>query len=1599
MSTTEQLLEAGALLPVKQKLKTTDPVDDISARAYSHPALEKPIVRLCADKLAQGDDLAMDFLGFEKPTVTGPVCKRRRQALGFPGWALIHDPKHARYALELVKAMKKAARRAKSKPGHSYDEFVDTSKKLGRSVAHFLPSYWEEVGRIFMEVGGTTFASRAFNKAREAEKVHALKVDENIRRDAFLEFALAGCLSIKTLSEYGRELQKTQKPLQAWEFFRELCIRRTMGGMPPYASIRKDLDRLLKDTKLNKEQEHENFLEEIIDSPALVRATEKFWESYEDTARNLAKKNAHVAGALLNMIPDWGYWSQAVWPWTKFLDQIGILTNAWEKDVHPDAAPTGGAAAWFNTRLKRYQPPVDAFQLLDRMADRLRADKTPVDLRADDEIDIDLLDIALESKIPVQDPDKNTTLNLNHWAQDVDEMPERPRDPLFVHKDKRFAPLLAAAVPDAAGSIHFEKCAAGKQALKTARREWLTKLIDSIDTCAIPYAEDQISVTENRTFKSSYREFPEPYKTLKTIRIAPSLARNLREGLLDEYGWPALEQAVEKLQPDPKAKNAPDLNVVGCLPHIIVQCGANVIVVDRDGIVLEQEIPLAKSHRVTGIAWIEGRLAVETNNTKTYESATFWADEPKKRFKESSLPNSLGGIRVKLPGGGVFGGSKAISATDSAPDYRSEPYFFDGNTVWKTTYEYGERDWRTYEVNPVDGKTGRNSLPAFLEDFVGTGDSLQFGQCQYLQAGDYLNHSPLGAKDGAIGWRVKQTSKKNVIAEGIDGRRWEGDSQKTPIGLLDLPGAKGQYIPVTGNYWSSGYYYNQPDLWNAEFSYRIDDGSLTSDGQAVKLPVIHWHMFQVRDIKTSEQLRKVTDADAEKLISAAQLDLEQKKVKGKPREFPQTISALKKRFPKLKDERLTRGLVHVVQSAASLQNRISKVIVKTDPDTQDLVRVDESIEALATPAFRQLGMYWHNRQSRIFGHIKMLGLFFSGKLPEGQGLPQVSEDWLDVFNGLTSRIWNAILNPADAGANAFAWTHLVEAWLDESLVSMPGKFRVIDGNFDYGKPLPFPDPDDDDDDEEDDNEKACPIFESNGNTYIFYTSYGRYGALLEYAPPGKKLHVPKHFDSNQHWLVETDVPTDDLRKFVIAARENGVPEVQREQLEQLAADIDVDFAEAALLWYPSISKEKRKEFKLKVKEIEAAEKSRRQLAPEFRSKLLMALFADDPTRVWTDVEQALANVATTWKKNAPKRLPLSGAMINRVPAGKHALSAMADPKSSDLFSKKAKYTVDASEGLTITCKPESATLPASLLSTITQTMLFIVNELPVGDPARSAMPDVIQGITQALSNPTLLMDCGSVYEWNDKIDFREKLKAIFKTTKLDKKSKILMGDDGTVVGVAQQHHAEFAYRPAKTKNAADIARVKNSVESIGATWENSLTVVELLQSKALQAIADRIVKTPVPVGQYEANPAHSCPQLLEKAAKTLKLSDEAATLYLQVLALPEPTVNNIKLWNDWKPAAIKKTVAELVKSKLLLEAKRSRAGRTYFLPGGWEPLDSPHLPLETWKLPLYGITRSADGHMHRPLGRILCLQPLHEMFAAALQRITDGDEPGYEEVK
>ncbi len=233
MNATAVQLDAGGLLLPKAKVDASS-TEHVVARTYRHPALgDRPVIRLASERIGPAEDLAMEFLGFEAPQVSPRLALQQRRSLGFAAWALTNDPANARFALDLVKRMKAAARQARSKPGHAWDGYLAMAGELGRSAPHFLPPFWEEAGRTFKDIGNPTYAGRALNKSLEAERVHALESDRARRRDVVLEFVLSGCLSSNALSDYGSDLQGHHAPDEAFAIFRDLCAAPNPGRHGP----------------------------------------------------------------------------------------------------------------------------------------------------------------------------------------------------------------------------------------------------------------------------------------------------------------------------------------------------------------------------------------------------------------------------------------------------------------------------------------------------------------------------------------------------------------------------------------------------------------------------------------------------------------------------------------------------------------------------------------------------------------------------------------------------------------------------------------------------------------------------------------------------------------------------------------------------------------------------------------------------------------------------------------------------------------------------------------------------------------------------------------------------------------------------------------------------------------------------------------------------------------------------------------------------------------------------------------------------------------------------------------------------------------------
>ena len=178
---------------------------------------------------------------------------------------MAHDSGQAKDALDITTGFRHAIRQAENHPQEAWKELNRLAKRLKSSAPPFLPSFWEQAARDFVGLGSAQYASKAFLKARSEELAHALDIDENERRDAYLEFRLAGVVTPQALKKYSIELARSREPHEAYSHYRSLCLGSTLGGMPPWPGMSAELKQLAKNAGLDPVAEEQTVLLEMLD--------------------------------------------------------------------------------------------------------------------------------------------------------------------------------------------------------------------------------------------------------------------------------------------------------------------------------------------------------------------------------------------------------------------------------------------------------------------------------------------------------------------------------------------------------------------------------------------------------------------------------------------------------------------------------------------------------------------------------------------------------------------------------------------------------------------------------------------------------------------------------------------------------------------------------------------------------------------------------------------------------------------------------------------------------------------------------------------------------------------------------------------------------------------------------------------------------------------------------------------------------------------------------------------------------------------------------------------------------------------------------------
>ncbi|WP_405683393.1 hypothetical protein [Streptomyces sp. NBC_00057] len=1677
------LLDAGAILPVGTTDR--DDADALTARTYTHTALgDRPVVRLVPGTLGEAEDLALEFLGLARTAEAPVVGQVRRETLGFPAWALVNDPANGHHALALVKDIERLGRQARTRAGAAKEGFDALGTRLGRAVPHFLPTYYEQVARLFLQAENTTYAASFFGKAREAERVHGLAVDEDRQRAVFLEFAFAGALTVKALRQYVRDLVARLAPADAWAQFRRLLVERCAAGMPPYAALPQDVRALVKAAGLDREAAERDLVADLIGSPGVVRAPASFWETYRSALIALARRDAAVRARLLGFFPETfsesGRDTDGESGWLALLAESGaedLLTalpgtsgNAPSDSSDPSVSPADWLARWeAHRRLNRVTSgrSPQTLDLAARMADRLRADGRPVELfqgRWQRTADLDLLDLCLASGVPVAEPDDQGTdtaqgpgVPLGSWLTDT---APGARDLTAVAERPVFRALLRRNV-GSLGDGHSQRLSdagmaklAAHPVLSGILREWLTACAEEY-TAARGLPGLHTALNRLSAFRTVVADVaPEAVRLLKGHDVVPLLASTLRTGVLDELGWPALDETYAELAAEAAAvrqrrHRSESVGVTGAWPALILNTLERAVVVGPEGVLLRHtlRLPATVDHwRQLAFRYVDGELMViwwEDGKQRGY-----WSHRPAEVFTVGGeqIPRWGGSgpsdeVCIPLPSGGRATGGKALHAGDtSLPPQRA--VISDGTGLWREGHQGTQRVWLEYD--PAGGTHGRASLPAFLRSGVQDGTRLLTEHCQVLPLQPGLETTPFGTDGTVLGRWVRRTVTEPGTAAPADGHRivagtpdghtvtlpypLPGGGSPVPLGALTLPGGS-RPVAALRHRSVEAHPADTDGTGGSLWSVNPDSsGGNDAAGTPYVPPVTYWHALRPRDERGSTALRNLTDSRAGELFkevaAAVARHLEAfravKEYTGpSSRELSQ--EAVARVLPEVSDARLLAGVTALVRNAVDRAAAAARYLEPPKPvqpatprntartqgmffDHEPEHGDDTTLQiASAWNSERMRGGWWGAgrrwtaiRQILAVNHVlggePAFGPPIPSKVPftpvdgwqrDEYTVPGDSLAWTPLLDNLPELAYRAA-SATTSPEHRTGLLVLLETLAAGPLADPAGTVRqvelvepILGGTTGPGRPEAV--------------HRLGQVLRRGARTVVVIANRGRNSRndaacwlALDHDPTGAFGPVPGFTLDHEH-VHRQGIARDRLTRLTALVREQGPAPWRPEAAEAFHTATGIGPLQAAALLSAAVEEPGADALALlgvKTRAFEAAQARLDALPRDDRHALLRALLPADPAELWSTGPDVRA-AAEVWQKRL--------ASLVRVPEELDLDLSGTTSGAVDLILNTGSRTwlahgTDVQDG---TGRPGLRRVGArGAVSSALTALRTLAYTLPYGHLLRAHLPVGLAALRSRLADPDLVLDLG--LDWTESGgSIGPAVRAAHGLPESGGAGADGLVRAGTALLLAPGHgdNEKLLIRPAGLAGPDDPAF--GLVEgTVGRHSTGDLLALRTLLGEEPDALASAGAPDGSPHHPAQ-DPTRAVPDLVAEAVDTLGLSADAAALYLMLLALPDPTDRNCVRWTEWKPARVKKARAELAAGDLVVEAKRSRAGRTLFLPCGWLERGAPGLPLETWKERLYPVAGST---------RTLPHLPVPALFAAAWARVRGGDAPAFEEL-
>lgn len=1622
------LISAGAILDTHQA-EALPGADPVHAQAFEHPALVgRRLVRLTERTVLGATQVEMNVLGF-RPAQSTAVGVGQKRTLGFPAWAFVHHPDKAHFALDLMKDFRKAVAYIRVKPGYATDAFTRLGRELERKVPDFLPTFWEEAGRRFLDEENPKQAAVCFGKARDAERSFGLTVDEGRRGQAYLEFALAGAVTAKSFSAYMKDLQDLFTPEEALERYLKLNIYRVRGGQTPFASLPKELKALAKAARRKAIEVDTLFISQVIDAPQVQSAAASFWKPYAPALKAYAAEGAPQREKVLFCMPNPEQKdADFVYTWLKLFEEIGAIDHWREGNIERAAlwlerlGPFIGAVM-FEPPVSGEPTSVPAFyrRALEQLAPRLRERGSGLTLSAGTQrwssrqnYNVDLLEFALRLEIPLTLPKRDSYWSLRtgrSTGYDVERLSE----------EGEIAPALRSLVAEQLGGEHFEAGVKGKPAYAKLRHACLSARLDALDQGGLIGAEEAIEKLLEHANPQMFEEFPDLRARLQAVRLAPSLRHSLQLGIFDELTWPAYEEVLAEAAQGP----SDDLHLDGSAYYPIVRFGRAVVVFHGAEVLRRYDLSLAFDE-VRGLFY----LAPEPDEpmrgdlwgafSQNHHSFQAWMSQPEKRLEGTYY--YFYGIPYDLPlgGGRVLYGDGAARIGDAlGTRYRDSRIAWDGESLYRFEHSYDE-PFKAYEVDPNTLENGRAAWPKPMRAASELEDGYRFDSAFLRRAPHGAEGSLLGEREGLVGgwWRVPaggRSASDLAVCTRVDGRTYRGRRWRDVV-FLQMPAAVGLTAVKVRQSTDT----DEGDHYTfcceqSEETLRYSPKALPSIGFR-KLPRKEWlHFLRPRDLHLSEKLRMLSVEDAQALLDGAARDcphfaerggvieqaLQLVPQEGPAQAWPETIAAIEAHLG-AGDATLIGGIAQVVIKTRELELRLHTLIHE---------QLEASAGAEATKPtdrelFADLPVYpgFTSKEASFYQDLPQIAQYLTGqRAAQDVVLTTEGQPWGHLLDALPLGMAFFVLRPELPEESRQLWRAFIEYYAESCEPFFGARVHL----FTLSTPL------------------EGGLFTQrleNDSQLLMQTADGRpayvrirsshhsqgddqraylfdYLVLGEQPPPLPAQAIIARPSESY------DVPDDraQIREILRLYDEHGPVDyalLKPAHAKLLVEDTQLSADGLQWLWagLPNLRSwqndflgaQLRKKLKVNGKAVGLARTLFRARSDAENYRFFAQIMRESAaSELWTEegFESWRSVLRTRWAKP-----------VEEIPAELMSLCRNHLRVSTDL-KMLLKVILDLDEGFFTDenlLQPASRTfggeriLRSALWNDFARLLVFLPNALPAGDPVLEKLPALIERL-RAFPQENDLVQLRSV-SFRDSVQrdlhFSRLVGRLYSVQLDDTEVSCREGGDLLVLNHSSGYFQPYLrFRALSSQETLDqlVREFYGSPRALHDNWAMLGLLFFFGPTPLADTVVARLRDTRVPAGKLASDPRVSVPEVVAQVAAAYEISEDAAALYLLTLTHPDPNKKAIYELLGWKSPVYQAACAALTQAQLLIEAKRAGTGRNHFLPGPWDK----NRKGESWKYLFYLAEGTSDN-----LPYVL---PWHVIFERAWARIKAGDIPRFEE--